>query len=654
MVYHNWLWERYAVGQCLLVLQEFSKETNIPGLRRELRKAASLDWTNDIWVDAKKTRANEAMFPFIATCLFVSSTHSTLEQEAGGICPVALLMPINWEYDSSTMYNDDGLSIIDISEPGKPRYGFMFPGENVLLDSGGYLAKYGISGANTELEKGYGNVALSAIRSTWPGRNFKSKLHRIRPEVGDPNPDLSKLSLKDRSLSKLLDVAFDSDDLDWTKEAELIAEFQPALMDRFHSNVSLANSKMGPDLLGRAFKDQTRVDLSFFQMSLAEIQRVLDIAWADSDNKGRSLIMPTLKTPSKAELKNIVEIFKPIVLNLGEAPGISLRKLFSIVSGSSINHFACSALYKRSLELIGQRGHLLPNIPPTQFPNNVDGGFPVTQMIYLRHCSPQGSRETPRSADGSIDWAKLIPANDFWNLEDYIHDTRPIVLPLRDSLISPERAQNLLMVLAWMSTQRLHRNAREILAAEMQGLAKQFAELDLDGVLPTQPIPAEMYEEYRRFNWLDHEHTPKALKLEKGQWTFLATAEADPEREYGRPAIIRRLHYAFVTLAENNEIQSFNATGFFENTIINDSARLHDALEHWRDNAEGLFEALQNMTEDLELEICSSEEVESAFQYLDAYNDKIDAYEEANQQRLEEERQWRRDFRANGQLPIRL
>lgn len=127
-------------------------------------------------------RAHDALFPFITTCLFVSST----VDKHGNNCPQALLMPINWDLYGPRIVNDDGITIIDITELGKPRYGFMFPHDNVLMDAGAYLRDYRHPYfEDARLCDEFGNVSVYAVRSTWLGYDYKVKFDRVKPEVGD-------------------------------------------------------------------------------------------------------------------------------------------------------------------------------------------------------------------------------------------------------------------------------------------------------------------------------------------------------------------------------------------------------------------------------------------------------------------------------------
>lgn len=174
----------------------------------------------------------------------------------------------------------------------------------------------------------------------------------------DDLPSLSKLSLKDTALSRTVDAAFQSDDIAWLDEAELLPDFQTALRARLYAEPEKTATPRGRALFGRGL-----IDLTPFSFAPSDLRSILTAAWKNTKLEVKTLILPNTKGLTKADLRTIVQEFSPPSLNLGETPGISLRKLFPIVSGSSVVDFTCSALYRRSLELTGQRGHLLPNIP---------------------------------------------------------------------------------------------------------------------------------------------------------------------------------------------------------------------------------------------------------------------------------------------------
>lgn len=266
-------------------------------------------------------------------------------------------------------------------------------------------------------------------------------------------------------------------------------------------------------------------------------------------------------------------------------------------------------------------------------------------MVFLRQSGSLESGEmTPRSEDGSIAWSALHPKGGVWASENYAN-ILPLVLDLRDCLISPERTFLLSMVNVLLSIMPTYHDNNEFLGSEMQGLAKQLTRLNENK--PVQPLPAEVYESYRRFCFMQQEHLPKALDLTHDQWTLLVTCEIERETPQDRKPLPRRLRYAFVTLGADDDRQAVNAETFFKSTIPSSEERRKAAIESWN-----VMNDLQEMIPGLVLEECSFTEVSEALKYLEAFNESIDAYEEVNRERLGRERQCRLDFRAQGQLTI--
>ena len=133
-VHRQWLYKMNPIERCLRLNHTFEAEPNQIPIKQELRAARNKDdhfWTMDL----------VQPFPFIATCLLVGSS---FEPEIGYQHRVHSL-PFNVTLDR--IDNNDGITIIDISDTKNIKYCFAFLGgwrRKGLKprSAGGYLARY--------------------------------------------------------------------------------------------------------------------------------------------------------------------------------------------------------------------------------------------------------------------------------------------------------------------------------------------------------------------------------------------------------------------------------------------------------------------------------------------------------------------------------
>lgn len=674
-----------AITHSIVVLEHFRRERNLAGLRRELQKAETLDWAEEILgYEKDKPRADESTFPFIATCFLISST-------LGHYCGTTCLMPINLAFDNPCIPNNDGISVFDISELGRPRFGFFFPGQNVLMDGETYLTYVGRyrewkSSSRSLPEDDFGTVSLHALRDTWPGREFGVAFARVRPEIsGDLGLEETRMwrrSLKGRSIAMLADAAFDEsqESLSWIEQAALVREFAPALLRRFHSKPQLVTGRNELLLLGLAAREEKTVDLSPFRLRPEEALRVVRVAGGVQKHRNRRmLILPCIEDLTASDLKAMLRDFAPAGLAIGDTPGISLQQLLDLVAGSSVVEFTCSALYKRSLELIGPRSHLLPNLSATSFPSFTSSGFPITQMVYLQHTKYHNASLSFSLGNSSIactnnhNDSQLSPIGNSNPKGPTLppppatypcsSPILPLCLPLRDSLLSPNYASSLLTRSLPFLLYSIPRSplspstysCHELLGREICALVERFAVFG--GLRSTLPIPAETYETWRRFSFVKQEPLPRFSELERGEWTILVMVAVDAEEPLPVEADkVQCVRYAFLTRGvKDGKLEVQDAKGFFEATVANAELRL-ELESDWVESCDELKRGFWSSSWGGKIRLQAIEEAEAkdVVEYLTAFNEKVDEYEVENRQLLRESREARLEKREKGGLVTRL
>ncbi|KAI1259581.1 hypothetical protein F5Y18DRAFT_295061 [Xylariaceae sp. FL1019] len=121
-LHHQWRYGDFAVKHCARLVKTFQEQKNHPLSRYELQLAAALP--EEKWEEkAINNRDERALFPFIATCLMLGSS---FDPSSG---PCSNVIPLPFNTSCGTPGNNDGVTILDITDLSAVRYAFIFPDE---------------------------------------------------------------------------------------------------------------------------------------------------------------------------------------------------------------------------------------------------------------------------------------------------------------------------------------------------------------------------------------------------------------------------------------------------------------------------------------------------------------------------------------------
>jgi len=146
-VHHQWLYECLAVAACVRILQTFQVVANRKGIRYELADASTKP--EAFWNDAEASynshwNSPSVPFPFIMTCLVIAASFVV---EPPHNTPRISPEPFGMPYDGGD--NNDGITVIDITQPENLRYCFVFvngsergDSRNTPLSEKQYLEEY--------------------------------------------------------------------------------------------------------------------------------------------------------------------------------------------------------------------------------------------------------------------------------------------------------------------------------------------------------------------------------------------------------------------------------------------------------------------------------------------------------------------------------
>jgi hypothetical protein len=116
--HHQWFYGATALDRCLRILTIFSAPENRLPIQQELTAAKRLD--EEFWTKPRSWENFEVPFPFITTCLLVGVSFY-----AGAVYNTRVIMePFNMAFNGGD--NNDGITVIDITNPTHVRYCFVF------------------------------------------------------------------------------------------------------------------------------------------------------------------------------------------------------------------------------------------------------------------------------------------------------------------------------------------------------------------------------------------------------------------------------------------------------------------------------------------------------------------------------------------------
>lgn len=134
-LHNQWLYGSSAVARCRRLLQVFQAAENRIPIQQELLAARSRPeafWNRKLTYDYRRSDCAGivAPFPFISTALTFGGSFDPLN----GIHDRVLPLQFNTPFDGGD--NNDGVTIIDVTQQAHPRYCFVFFEGHDYMDAG--------------------------------------------------------------------------------------------------------------------------------------------------------------------------------------------------------------------------------------------------------------------------------------------------------------------------------------------------------------------------------------------------------------------------------------------------------------------------------------------------------------------------------------
>ncbi|WPB02566.1 uncharacterized protein RHO25_007202 [Cercospora beticola] len=469
-VHSQWLSDKSAVRQCLQTLKFF--QANAPILRQDLQHAQKVDWqsfeipTSDEWeaMTSKERDARwrsevalvsrslemvgrivwlssevqprhcgvpipversvpalrvdkqpqETLCPMITTCLMVGAAKRPGEQNREHLLSVTTSL--------QQCDNDDGFSIFDITDPGRPRYCFVVRGypkrynipNMTPMDYNGYLAAYKTSMCKEtdptarELEQ-YALIDVDALAGTWPNEKFRTPEalpHAQASEGSKGDAPGVQHSLRDNAMSSVISRALTdgNDELSWLADAEQLRDFADMVLDHLRAAPNALSTTGGHNLLCRALRGRQNIDLSMFDQLKADqvFQLVSDL---QSSSRQIKLTLPHIKLTAEqvhqlAHAGNIVE------LRFAATEGLDLHTLTEALSGAQLDSISHPAIYQAAL-IAGFQFPEIPLVPAINSIREALRGASLCQAIFIATGDETYAiDQRSRTASGGVAWSK--------------------------------------------------------------------------------------------------------------------------------------------------------------------------------------------------------------------------------------------------------
>ena len=340
-VHHQWLYAESALLQCRRLLSIFEETANRIPLTQELTLAHRQ--TDTFW-----TASNDQQpFPFINTCVLVGTSFDATDN---GFYNTVRLLEFNISLEQ--IDNDDGISVIDITDLENIKYCFAFPkmmrsrvsGATLLrkkpLTSGAHLRRYydreGSKrwGRRVRSFNGYGLIDDKILQDIWADE-ATIPIEEALQEKGVVG------TLSDRMMDRVIGSAVQQEEFDF--DSLSVAQWYPGFSCKLRNKLTLlgelnelsVSSNLGP-LFEMAFPDESAIDISHFRGLAAEqiIQIILHFLKCGVIS---SLDLSHLHQLSEKDIKTILSQKHQLeILYLLNMPQIS----GSFVSSISIEHYS--------------------------------------------------------------------------------------------------------------------------------------------------------------------------------------------------------------------------------------------------------------------------------------------------------------------------
>ena len=216
----------------------------------------------------------------------------------------------------NTHLNDEGIVVIDITSPEKPRYGFLWLGADMprtqypakipplkVLDAKSYVTGYYNAAELVEHDvvsilqqfEDFPLINAATVNSLWRCSTFSDSPASANRSTTSVEDAVRSLSLRETTMSEVVKAMFEGDPskLPNYAEAEQLSDFNTKVMAALTKEPSLLRSPSGFSLLLNAVKGTSELNLTPFEdISVAEVLRIVTVAASSGSKLSITLWLP--------------------------------------------------------------------------------------------------------------------------------------------------------------------------------------------------------------------------------------------------------------------------------------------------------------------------------------------------------------------------
>ena len=291
VVHHQWAYGTLPIKAWWRLLQIMKHPANRRLAQHELIAAAGKDadwWEKQEHMVFKRREIAEAVpFPFLLTCLVLATSFDPRPDP--GVGYVSRVHPLDIGTSWSQVDNNDGFSILDITDLESPKYCFTQINQwgehdeevegtvacNTPMTDREYL-RYYYSEAGPEsasvLAKcpslaSWDIIEVEVLRNLWPSGTWKdrqdagdSTVAHAEPSA-DSQPGGTKPSLSELALQKVVETALDEREMEEALDSVAYIRSLPGFLIRYmRNNPAAVKRPRGAQLLARAIKAEAGID----------------------------------------------------------------------------------------------------------------------------------------------------------------------------------------------------------------------------------------------------------------------------------------------------------------------------------------------------------------------------------------------------------
>ncbi|RMD44855.1 hypothetical protein DV735_g446, partial [Chaetothyriales sp. CBS 134920] len=398
-VHHQWLYGSGPTKTCWRILQLLQHAANKILIAHELSYAKTRPdkWWDELQRD-KYWMDDPVQFPFITTCLVLGASLNGHD-----VSILSITSQLN-EID-----NNDGLTIIDVSDINSIRYCFVFLDDMKPLTGEEYYRTY-YQGGDLSAHpipadlSAWDLVEAEVLQDLWPDEDRAEAASSDSVVPDGPTEKLVR-SLKSLAFDRLVDQALDDpEQADQLVAAEELADFHNRLRDRLTEAPNLVQGRGGLEVLCLSIQQTDHLDLSPYPW-LTESQ-ILQLI--EQKGLGRTLISLDLSMNSVVDLGSVRKIVSlcPDLTELTAfyADGLPLLPLLDALDGSKVRRVWHQEHFRLPLSLGKRDNSILEHLSFFTRAGNV-----IKQGISLQISHPLfGDLASYRLANGGLRWSEVL------------------------------------------------------------------------------------------------------------------------------------------------------------------------------------------------------------------------------------------------------